>query len=458
MKLIYKAIAACNMLICTANAQENVFKPTKEEVYFRANEEWKLSSAYLYTYNQNGDQVTKVTKNGSEVPMSKDSLVYSTNKDIIEHYYYIWDPSSKKWNPSSKETYCFNENGESCGHATYMYSNGWVLNFATEDIRSFPQADEEEVKTRIFGSDGKQWKDMTKYLIKYDAERKILSMTYSYVDPVTKAWTYSSRISYNGWLDFENDVPSKKVTEEFTNNSWIVKDSSSFEEFQNLWIETRKTFNADKSLKEIVKITNSKDGNFRDVMKAWKTGWLQISSYDKTDSKTTTTYNEFEDDQLLLNEKTIYDFEKGKAVHSKYIATSGSGEVIEYSEADHELNYDDNDNLLEDIASIRAESSGAYTLFRKIVYSDFTEIGTVAGIENKGKAGMVMYPNPGKGVFNIRNLKSGDQMTISNASGVTVFESGSLKDNIDLSNLTSGIYLVKIINNETVISDKLVIE
>ncbi|MBO9703559.1 MAG: T9SS type A sorting domain-containing protein [Sporocytophaga sp.] len=458
MKLIIKAVAVCNMLICTANAQENVFKPTKEAVYFRANEEWKLSSLYHYTYNQNGDQVTKVTKNGSEVPMSKDSLVYSTNKENIEHYYYIWDPSSQKWNPSSKETYCYNENGESCGHASYIYSNGWVLDFATEDVRSFPQADEEEVKTRVYGSDGKQWKDMTKYLIKYDAERKIVSKTYSFVDPVTKAWTYSSRISYNGWLDFENDVPAKRVTEEYKNNEWLPQDSSTFEEFQNLWIETRKTFNADKSLKEILKISNSKDGNYRDVMKAWNNGWLQISSYDRTDIKVTTTHNEFEDDQLLLNEKTIYDIEKGQVVHSIYISTIGSGEVIEYSEAEHELVYDDKDNLLEDIASIRTESTASYTQFRKTVYSDFVEIGVVAGIENKGNEESIIYPNPGTGIFNIRNLKAGDQMIISNASGVKVFESAALKDNMDLSNLTSGIYLVKIINNETVISDKLVIE
>jgi hypothetical protein len=456
MKLIYKAIAVCNMLIFTANAQ--VFKPSKEAIYYKANDEWKLSSLYQYTYNQYGNEVTRIYKNGTEVSVSKDSSVYSTNKDLIEQYSYLWDSNTKKWNPISKETYCYFENGESCGHASYIYSNGWELNFAMEDVRSSPQADEEEVKSRMFSSESKQWKDQTKYLIKYDAERKELSRTFSFLDPVTKAWTYSSRISYNGWLDFQNEIPAIRVSEDYKNNAWVVLDSSSFQENQGLWIETRKIYNPDKSLKEILRIMNSKDGNFREVSKAQAGGWLLISSYDKTDLKTTTIFNDFEGDDLLLTEKTEHDFEKGKVVHSTYITTAGSGEVIEYSEADHEMIYDDGENLLEDIVSIRLEASAAFLEFKKTVYSDYVEIGEVTGIVNKGNKESIIYPNPGNGMFNIKSLKAGDQMIVSNTSGLTVFESGSLQDKVDLSHLTSGVYLVKIINNETVISDKLVIE
>ncbi|MCR6640359.1 MAG: T9SS type A sorting domain-containing protein [Sporocytophaga sp.] len=458
MKLIYKAIAVCNMLIFTANAQENVFKPSKEAIYYKANDEWKLTSLYQYTYNEYGNEVTKVYKNGDEVPVSKDSLVYSVDKDVIEQYTYMWDSNTKKWNPTSKETYCYFENGESCGHASYIYSNGWELNFAMEDVRSYPQSDEVEVKSRMFGSETKQWKDQTKYLIKYDVERKELSRTYSYVDPVTKAWTYSSRISYNGWLDFQNDIPAKRVSEDYKNNAWVVRDSSSFQENQGLWIETRKIYNPDKSLKEILRIMNSKDGNFREVSKAHAGGWMLISSYDKTDLKTTTIINDFEGDELLVTEKTEHDFEKGKVVHSKYTTTAASGELIEYTEVDNDLSYDHNDNLLEDIVSIRNESSAAYQHFKKTVYSDYVEIGEVTAIVNKGNKESIIYPNPGNGVFNIKNLKAGYQMVVSNTSGLTVFESGTLQDKVDLSHLTSGVYLVKIINNETVISDKLVIE
>ncbi len=458
MKLIYKAIAACNMLICTANAQENVFKPSKEAVYHKANDEWKLTSLYQYTYNEYGNEVTKVYKNGDEVPVSKDSLVYSPNKNVIEHYVYLWDPNLKKWKPSKKDTKCYFENGETCGLASYIYSNGWELNSALESVRSYPQADEEEVKSRLFDSRTKQWNDQTKYLIKYDSERKKLSKTYSFVDPETKLWTYLSRISYNGWLDYENEIPAKSVSEDYQNDVWVVLDSSSFEEFQDLWIETRKIYNPDKSLKEIVRISNSKDGNFREVMKAHEPGWLLISSYDKTDLKTRTIFNDFEGDELQYTDKSEHDFEKGKVVHSIYSTTAGSGEITEYTEEDHELIYDDTENLLEDIFSFRLEPSAAYREYKKIVYSEYVEVGEVTGIVNKGNKESVVYPNPGNGVFNIKSLKAGDQMVVSNTSGITVFESGSLQDKVDLSHLTSGVYLVKIINNETVISDKLVIE
>ncbi|GAL86753.1 hypothetical protein MYP_3983 [Sporocytophaga myxococcoides] len=455
MKMIYKAIAVCNMLIFTANAQ--VFKPSKEAIYYKANDEWKLSSLYQYTYNLYGDQVTKINKNGNEIPVSKDSLVYSTNK-VIEHYSYLWDLNAKKWNPSRKETYCYFENGESCGHATYIYSNGWELNSGLENVQSYPQADEEEMKTRMFDSRTQKWNDQTKYLIKYDEQRKELSRSYSFIDPDTKLWTYLSRITFDGWLDYENEIPAKRVTENYKNNVWVVQDSSVFEEFQDLWIETRKIYNPDKSLKEILRITNSKDGNFREVMKAQGIGWLLISSYDKTNLKATTIYNDFEGDELVYSERSEDEFEKGKVVHSKYIASDGSGEVVMFSEANNELIYDNQDNLLEDIVSIRLEPSVEYEDYKKTVYSEFVEIGEVTGIVNKGNKESVIYPNPGNGVFNIKSLKAGDQMVVSNTSGITVFESGSLQDKVDLSHLTSGVYLVKIINNETVISDKLVIE
>ncbi|WP_028980583.1 T9SS type A sorting domain-containing protein [Sporocytophaga myxococcoides] len=459
MKLIFKVVALWCLFTLSGNAQQKIFKPLKEEVYYKVEESWSLSGTYLYAYNKAGDQITKTSKNALGVFISKDSLVYRDDRKLLESYYYIWDPANGKWQPSSKEVNCYNEQGGNCGSSMFLYQNGWVLNSATEEVRSFPQSDEEEVKMRMYESDTKQWNDITKYLIKYDAQRRILSQTYSFIDPVSKNWTYSSRITYNGWLDFENDIHTQKVTEDFKNNAWVVRDSSSYRDFQDLWIETRKVFDTDGSLKETLQISKSKDGNFREVMKASGLGWLLISSWDKVGLKETTVVNTFDGDQLLSSEKSEYDLNNDrKLLHSLNVIKDGTGEVVDYFETDYELIYDENNNLADEIRSWRNKDSDPYKEFQAIVYSDYIELDPVTSIEEKQKDEVYLYPNPNKGLFNIRNLKSDCHMEVINPSGIVVFETDAFQNNIDLSHLSSGIYLVKIINNETVISDKLVIE
>jgi len=459
MKFIYKAIAVCNLLFFTANAQENVYRPLKQAVYYKTNGVWELSNIYLYTYNQHGDEVTRIYKNYEEVPVSKDSLVYSESNKLVEYFNYLWDTNSNSWKPSSKELYCYNEREESCGHFQYQYENGWILKFAMVDTRTFIQPDEEEVLTRGYGLDNsKEWKDFTKYLVKYDAERNVISKTYLHIDPVSKAWTYSSRISYNGWLDIEHNIPAQSVTEEYKNTVWIVRDTSTFQEEQGLWVETRKNYNPDKSLKETLRITNSIDGKFREIMKAWGPGWLLLSSYNQTDVHSTLITNEFEEDQLLYSEKSELSYEKGKVRHQLFTYTTGDGEVLGYGEWEHELSFDKNDNLLEDIERFRNQSTSAFVDYKKTVYSDYIDIGTVTDILTQNTTQTTIYPNPGNGLFTIKNLKSVHKITVSNTSGIPVFESEAIQDRVDLSHLTPGVYLVKILNNDTVFSDKLIIE
>jgi hypothetical protein len=89
---------------------------------------------------------------------------------------------------------------------------------------------------------------------------------------------------------------------------------------------------------------------------------------------------------------------------------------------------------------------------------------SAAGDKVAGDSRLYVYPNPGKGVFNVRmdDVQEGMiNLSVINALGSIVFEEKGITagtKTIDLSGLTNGIYILSVANDKQTIQKKLIIQ
>jgi len=76
-------------------------------------------------------------------------------------------------------------------------------------------------------------------------------------------------------------------------------------------------------------------------------------------------------------------------------------------------------------------------------------------IENKNE--VRIFPNPTTGIVNLIGVENFEQMQIFNIQGKLVKNITSYTNQINMSNLSPGNYILKIISNKTVITKKLII-
>ena len=85
-------------------------------------------------------------------------------------------------------------------------------------------------------------------------------------------------------------------------------------------------------------------------------------------------------------------------------------------------------------------------------------VNACTGIEELSASMLMIYPNPGKGIFNVQ-LKADLQATVSDQTGRILdtffFKAGD--NSIDLSGLAAGIYIIHGQNGQQSVTQKLVI-
>ena len=120
-----------------------------------------------------------------------------------------------------------------------------------------------------------------------------------------------------------------------------------------------------------------------------------------------------------------------------------------------------------------ATNSSAIFKFRNIsqyenfMYVDDINVTSTTGLSNPSESGVVLniYPNPSNGKFVVESneLPKGDRsIVITNIIGEIIYQrslksSGNLNEEIDLSSIDSGIYLMKVTAGEKQIINKLMV-
>jgi hypothetical protein len=103
---------------------------------------------------------------------------------------------------------------------------------------------------------------------------------------------------------------------------------------------------------------------------------------------------------------------------------------------------------------------GAYAYFADYQLCRYTESGV--GIEEKSAENLSIFPNPTNGILNVvlPNLTGNTSIEIFNSQGILVSKQTASKNisTLDISNFSTGFYLVKIFNNNQIIANQKIIK
>ena len=82
-----------------------------------------------------------------------------------------------------------------------------------------------------------------------------------------------------------------------------------------------------------------------------------------------------------------------------------------------------------------------------------------SGIINKNRLGIYIYPNPCSGIFTVRG-ENISKIEVTDIKGKIIFTTTDIKEfnNIDISNKTKGVYLVKIICDSSIYTEKVILK
>lgn len=70
---------------------------------------------------------------------------------------------------------------------------------------------------------------------------------------------------------------------------------------------------------------------------------------------------------------------------------------------------------------------------------------------------LLLFPNPTKGILNIKTSQRTDQINVFDATGKQVKSFQNIQDKVDVSNLTNGIYYLEILNSKGKFREKFVV-
>ena len=116
--------------------------------------------------------------------------------------------------------------------------------------------------------------------------------------------------------------------------------------------------------------------------------------------------------------------------------------------------------------SFTANTNGSYAvIITKNSCSDTSSchtVGSVGIIENQSLSNINIYPNPSNGIFNFNNLNNSlvnnIKIEVYNIQGERVYQSEKIISKIDLSNQSKGMYFMKIIEGNSIITKKILIQ
>lgn len=410
-----------------------------------------LIQAEIY-YQWNADTVwLKYTRNDYKYDLS-DSLVEQIN--------YRWNTDQKSWSYSYKDVYEYDVDGNKTCYCRFGWmadSGKWVL--YNEWTYSFdPDGNSTGYVHGQRDSYSLEWKFISKYEIQYDASKDPVLETWyhwnqetddweyhvkedqvfsqnrldtvivSYWDADTKLWEVNNKKvhSYNapgylvqildlGWNSSEQ-VWIEGIKDEYTNDS----NGNVIQHLRSTWNTTNNSWQ--ERTKEINEFDLS--GN---KISSEKYLWDFLNNDWDGDSKQTFEFNQ---DNLLVEVKTY-----------KWVMAGNSGSFIEDMKNTYIFDMDGYLTLY--IRSNYFAGAGSYEAWEKTFYSYDKNI-NLSSVENLYNEDIVLYPVPVKDILLIKSDNEFGRIDIIDFTGKIVRT--SQEKSVDLSSISSGVYLVNIYN------------
>ncbi len=400
---------------------------------------WEKISKDAYTYDAGG-RCTTVTSYELDISTnklankSKDEYTYNANGKWNVATSFNWDSTTSTWVAEFKQEFTYN----SGGYATQIINSEW---FSTID----------------------QWLNDTKYDLTYNADNTLKEfLVYSY-DVANSTWDKSTKYDYT----YTDGVLTQMLA-----SSWDKEGSQ--------WTEAMKytyEYNAGgKLIREITSISTGTDWMFMmkyeftydannrlstETTLTWNaiTNWVNTAMYEQiydANGNNTEYYTyKWESSQWVKQTKEVTDFELNSTYADLILPSVYYVSFLPYSslETSGVLNKPLQDTEYDWNAGASDWSSKSRTIY---YYSPGPGTGVVEQKADDASA-ITIYPNPVTNAFNLNTSEANVQISIFDLSGSLLLSkqmSGS--DPVDVSFLSGGVYMAKIVTDKATVTRKFV--
>lgn len=374
-------------------------------------DDWRHNTREYLTYNNGGVNESNLRRqflSGSNwVNFYQFNKIYTSRNQLEENIQQNWNDPNSGWNDKYKHEYVFDENQNETLHQYSLYYNGGWQNYQ-RDIKSYVD-NYLDIKTmEQYDFVSMQFISEEQYLYYYVDDLLDYEIKRIYFSDVM-AWENDEKIGYTYNLDgYLTDI------EHFGFNS----STNMFSEFP--YLKTVNTYNSEGLIEE-------------SITQVWATS------------------------QYLNTERYTYSYINGnitELVNQKWFSTDN----VWVNNFRHVKVYDDNNNEIEFIYENWNTSStpDAWKGFLRIV--NFWSPSVTLSTDNFNKeTEIVIYPNPAINYINITSAQKINTIELYDLLGKQVLKT-SQTNQIDVSNLHAGLYLLKIHTRGKTLTKKVIIK
>ncbi|MGB3949309.1 MAG: T9SS type A sorting domain-containing protein [Bacteroidia bacterium] len=361
-----------------------------------------------FTYTPTCKVKTKIENpNGSYI--QKDSFAYNGADLLSEQFLFLEDTDTIV--TVYYESYTYNNVGLPTQSFQMSDDNG-IFDTTKTETYTYDNQNKQLSHTYFYFSNSTIVSGVTN-TNSYDINGNLTTKTKQVFNTGSLTWKNNKK---NDYFYDNNNVPSKTVNYNWNDNN-------------NSWEKTDSTVNM---------VFDYWNGSFEDaryttVTNIDTTGFTQIDSF-------------YYDSQNNMIQRFNYNGFSG-------VFSPGYSEIYTYS-------YDSTNNLLEYtyLHYYGAVDSTPDTGLKQ-TFHDYAACATPAGISDFDKNETpVLYPNPSNGILSISNHTSISQIEVYSIYGKKVYATEAVSQTIDLTNLSKGVYIVKLQDGAQVATQKVIIQ
>lgn len=378
---------------------------------------------------------------------------------------YNYNAPNLEWVKSDKSFYTYDNKGNSLSTNLQKVSNNVYTN-TFKYIREF-NTDNLVVLFDIkkWNLQNLEWENYSIDTIYYKGKIEWKS--------ISKDWN-SSLIGYVNAYKYENEIDTNEKITSITNYNWDGNDEkwvefdytkNNYDKDGNIIVSVYYEFDvATQKLNPFSKDTFEYDNknrvinniyySFNDVDSSYIPYLKYITKYSKN-IDTTYTYSWNKNNSVWVNYlKSYYSYDSNEDLIGYTTQSFNSNNNNWETIYDYSYIIDGNRNRVESIR--KNASNGVLNFSRKVTYfyTPHEVISSVQSIDPKLK----IYPNPTYSVLNLENITGYEKATIYDINGKLLVQKvlSNNSEKIDLSNLTNGIYFLRLVNKNKDIVTKII--
>jgi hypothetical protein len=397
---------------------------------------------------------------------SKDQYIYDAGGKWITGIYYDWNNATKAWVNATKDDYTYNANGKWSVATSYKWNSTnsvWDKD-AKQEFTYNAGGYATQILYYDWSTTALDWAKDTKFVLNYNADNTAKEFIVSSWSTNINDWVNSVKYEYiytNGKLtrvlvsSWDTDVngwtAAMKYEYEYGTDGKVTRDTYS------IWAGTDWMF--------MMKYEYTYDTNGRtatEIRSDWNfaiTNWLTVSKaelmYDANGNNTEYYTYKWESNQWVKQTKEITNFNLSYTYADLILP---SGYSVFFSPYNYVSTTGGLNMPLQDIEYAWNAGTANWDNKTKDIYYYSAGSGTgVAEQKADDVSAITIYPNPVTNSFNLNTSESNVQISIFDLSGSLLLSkqiSGS--DLVDVSFLSEGIYMAKIVTEKATVTRKFV--